>query len=107
MAALFAVLSVATAAVVGSGSEAAQKAPDQPSTEDSAQIARDVESMLTPELRAVLATAAPVALPAVARSILRNLPLVLLLGIAAYLFSRFASASDDLATSMAEPAAPG
>jgi hypothetical protein len=63
--------------------------------------------MLTPELKAVLATAAPVALPAIARSILRNLPLVLLLAIAAYLFSRFANSSGDLADAAAETAAAG
>jgi len=106
MAALFAVLSLVTAAVIGLGSQAATETSDQPASEDSTEAAQDVESLLTPELRAVLTTAAPVALPAIVRSILRNLPLVLLLGIAAYLFSRFANTSEDLATAAAEPAAP-
>ncbi len=107
MAALFAVLSVLTAALVGMGSEGAAEASVQPSSEASAEAIEDVESLLTPEVRAVLATAAPIALPAVARSVLRNLPLVLLLAIAAYLFSKFSNVSEDLATASAEPAAPG
>jgi hypothetical protein len=106
MAALFAVLSVVTAAVVSFESQSVPEAADQPASEDSAKIAEDVENLLTPEVRAVLASAAPVALPALVRSIFRNLPLVFLLGIAAYLFSRFANASDDLTTAAAEPAAP-
>ena len=106
MAALFAVLSVVTAAVVSFESQSAPEAADQPASEESAKIAEDVENLLTPEVRAVLASAAPVALPALVRSIFRNLPLVFLLGIAAYLFSRFANTSDDLAGTAAEPAAP-
>jgi Na+-transporting methylmalonyl-CoA/oxaloacetate decarboxylase gamma subunit len=107
MAALFAVLSVVTAAVIGAESRAATEASQPAASKDVAEAAADVENMLTPELKAVLATAAPVALPAIARSILRNLPLVLLLAIAAYLFSRFANSSGDLADAAAETAAAG
>src|SRR3990172_10885195 len=63
MAALFAVLSVVTAAVISFDSQSVPEAADQPASEDSAKIAEDVENLLTPEVRAVLASAAPVALP--------------------------------------------
>lgn len=105
MAILFAILSVVTAAIVGAGSRATDKSEELKASEERVAI-EDVESLLTPELRAVLTTAAPVALPAIARSILRNLPLVLLLGIAAYLFSRFANDSDMLGATAPEFAAP-
>lgn len=102
MAALFAVLAVLTAALVGGGVVAEDVAA--PTSAESIEAEQAVEDLLTPELRAMLTTAAPVALPVVARSIFRNLPLLLVLAIAAYLFSRFAKPEDGLATGEAEPA---
>ena len=95
MAALFAVLGVLTAAVLGVPSTIEDEEPEAAVSEEAAEeVARDVETLLTPELKAVLTTAAPIALPAVARVVLRNLPLVLLLAIAAYVVSRFADTAD-------------
>jgi hypothetical protein len=51
----------------------------------------DLEDLFTPEIRAFLATAAPVALPGVTRSMLKNLPLLIVLAVAAYLFSIFST----------------
>lgn len=90
MAALFAVLGMLTAAFVGIRPVGQEEAPAEAAAGESSESVKEVENLLTPEVRAVLATAAPMALPAVARVILRNLPLVVLLAIATYIVSRFA-----------------
>lgn len=111
MAALFAVISLITMAIVGIGSstpaaeaQAAEEKPDDgaapPNEEPSS-----VDDLLTPEIRSVFASAAPIALPGVLRLVGRNLPLLLILAVAAYIISRFGEPSDSPEASAEEKAA--
>jgi hypothetical protein len=102
MAALFSVLGVLMTAI-GLGSRAAVDAQESATSEDIAETEKEVESLLTPELTALLTTVAPTALPSIMRAVLRNLPLVFLLGIMAYLFSRASGAALELAADPGEP----
>ncbi len=111
MAAVFAVLTLLTIAVVSGGqtAESASAASADTSAEEPAQIGSDFEGLFTPELRSVLASAAPMALPVVTRAVMRNLPVLIMLALIIYVFSRFAKSSDetdsDAAQAMAAPPA--
>ncbi len=104
MAAGFAVLSLVTMAIVGTGngtvetlSEPAAAADTAASdkTDDQADAGLDPSELLTPEVRAFLASTAPMALPTIARGVGRNLPLILILALVGYFISRFAGAPAD------------
>jgi Na+-transporting methylmalonyl-CoA/oxaloacetate decarboxylase gamma subunit len=111
MAAVFAVLTLLTMAVVSSGqtAESASAASADASAEEPAQIGSEFEGLFTPELRAVLGATAPMALPVVTRAVMRNLPVLIMLALIIYVFSRFAKSSDetdsDGAQAMAAPPA--
>ena len=55
--------------------------------------APDVTDILTPELRAVLTSVAPVVVPGALRGVGRNLPLILILALIGFVISRFAETS--------------
>jgi Na+-transporting methylmalonyl-CoA/oxaloacetate decarboxylase gamma subunit len=111
MAAVFAVLTLLTMAVVSGGqtAESASAASADASAEEPAQIGSEFEGLFTPELRAVLGATAPMALPVVTRAVMRNLPVLIMLALIIYVFSRFAKSSDetdsDAAQAMAAPPA--
>jgi hypothetical protein len=107
MAALFAVIGLITMAVVetdtsasatnGASAETAsaeQKEASQNQTEASDMLPSE---LLTPEVRAFLSSAAPMALPSIARGIGRNLPLLLILALIGFVISRFAETPDSAA----------
>lgn len=97
MAALFAVIGVATMAIVGVGSAGApveqataepEKAAD--TTAATGQETTDISDLLTPEMRTLLASIAPAAVPGLVRGVGRNLPLIFVLALVAFVISRFA-----------------
>lgn len=99
MAGVFAVLTLLTMAVVGTGvlrdnghssEEEARARADEPE-----RLASEVDGLLTPELRAVLGAAAPMALPVVTRTVVRNLPLLVLVALVIYIFSLYSSSSSE------------
>lgn len=105
MAALFAVIGLVTMAIVGVGNGAAEpdaaEAPSASASSDQSEQAgepADVADLLTPELRSMLASMAPAALPSVVRGVGRNLPLILILAIVAFVISRFAETESAEAT---------
>ncbi len=104
MAAVFGVIGLVTMAAVetearpaesGSTSEpsAAAASGDAGQTDESADLL--ASDLLTPEVRAFLSSAAPMALPGIARGVGRNLPLILILALIGFVISRFAETSDD------------
>jgi hypothetical protein len=99
MAGVFAVLTLATMAAVGTGvlRDDGHGSEDEMRTgaDEPERLASEVDSMLTPELRAVLGAAAPMALPVVARAVVRNLPLLILAALIIYIFSRYAQSSEE------------
>jgi Na+-transporting methylmalonyl-CoA/oxaloacetate decarboxylase gamma subunit len=111
MAAVFAAISLITMALVGVGNSApaAEVKAAEEKLEDSASPQKDessgVEDLLTPEMRSVFASAAPIALPGMLRLVGRNLPLLLILAVAAFIISRFGDSSDDPEASAEEKAA--
>lgn len=111
MAGVFGALTLLTMAVVSGGQtpESLNAASEEASAEEPAQIEGEFEKLFTPELRAVLGATAPVALPAVTRVVVRNLPLLIMLALIIYVFSRFAKSSDeaegDASQAMAAPPA--
>ncbi len=111
MAAVFAALTLLTMAVVSGGqtAESASTASADASAEEPAQIGSEFDGLFTPELRAVLGATAPMALPVVTRAVMRNLPVLIMLALIIYVFSRFAKSSDetdsDVAQAMAAPPA--
>jgi hypothetical protein len=104
MAALFAVIGLVTLALVGNGastgaaSETAESEPQQTAADESASDSEasdmDLSDLLTPEMRAILTSAAPMALPGIARGVSRNLPLILLLAVVGFVISRFAESPE-------------
>jgi hypothetical protein len=116
MAAGFATLGLILMAVVGSGSpqpgaeaasESAQAANGaEEATDDQIESDFDASALLTPEVRSFLASSAPMALPAIARGVGKNLPLILILALIGFVISRFAGASQNLATAGADPDSP-
>ncbi|WP_072395244.1 hypothetical protein [Hyphomicrobium sp. CS1GBMeth3] len=102
MAAIFAVIGLVTMAVVGVGTSEPGAAEDQSSAESEQPspaegLIDDAADFLTPEVRSVLASLAPMALPGVIRSVGRNLPLVLILAVAAFVISRFGETGEEAA----------
>lgn len=99
MAALFGVIGLATMAIVNAGTNHAAEAsateaemtalPEQPP-----EAPTNAADLLTPELRALFASAAPMALPPVVRGIGKNLPLILILALVGFIISRFAEGSE-------------
>ncbi|WP_333793826.1 hypothetical protein [Hyphomicrobium sp.] len=98
MAVLFAVIGLVTMAVVSSGSHT----DTEPETSEAVSAASEsgegddegsggAADFLTPEIRSLLTSIGPAALPPVARGVGRNLPLILFLAVVAYIISRFAS----------------
>jgi hypothetical protein len=86
----FAVLAIAAAAI-GLGSTPTVEPAVAPVAEKPSEAVEEgvpMESLLTPELMGVLSTAAPLALPPVMRATMRNLPLLLVMAVIAYVFSR-------------------
>lgn len=101
MAVLFTVIALVTMAVVNKESEPAGETAAAAETTETSQEA-DEESdgpQLPPEVMALLTSVAPAAAPGIARGVVRNLPLIFLLAIAAFVISRFAEASQDLSPS--------
>jgi hypothetical protein len=110
MAALFAMIGLITMAVVGTEARpsdgTASEAPVAATSDDASQPSSSAEGpdlltseLLTPEVRAFLSSAAPMALPSIARGIGRNLPLILILALIGFVISRFAETSSGLAAS--------
>lgn len=111
MAVLFAVIGLITMAVIGTGApEAAAESTEAPSGTESASAeasAADSGPLFPPEMMAVLTSAAPAALPGIARGIGRNLPLIFVLALLAFIVSQFAETpgepTDDAKADAAEP----
>jgi hypothetical protein len=81
-------------AIVGIGSrtshaEAPAAEPASASSTETSDIEMDPADLLTPEIRSFLASAAPMALPGIARGVGRNLPLILILALLGFIISRF------------------
>lgn len=100
MAVLFGVIGLVTMAIVGVGTrsegEPAAASETSPAPDDAAtqrEDMTDATDLLTPELRSLLASAAPVAIPGLVRGVGRNLPLVFMLALLAFVISRFAESS--------------
>ncbi len=96
MAALFGVVGLVTLAIVGFDAKplsepAATQAAEH--AEAAASGEADPSELLTPEIRAFLSSAAPMALPGIARGVGRNLPLILMLALLAFVISRFGEAT--------------
>lgn len=98
MAGAFAVIGLITMAVLGTGNAKAAPESATPEAEQSKDASDDADAgpdmdlsaLLTPELRAILTSAAPIAVPGIARGVTKNLPLILLLTVVGYIVSRFA-----------------
>jgi hypothetical protein len=114
MAGAFALIGLITMAVLGMGnaaqasSESAASEPEQTANaSDDADAASDMDltALLTPEVRAILASAAPAAVPGIARGVTRNLPLILLLAVVGFVISRFTPTSSEPRSS-SEPESP-
>lgn len=110
MAAAFAVIGLITMVVV----DMRLASPAQPDKVEEPEAAKQEEvgdepslteslDMIPPELKSVLASAAPVALPGIARAVGRNLPLLLLLAIVGYVISRFAETGSQTSPDEAAP----
>ncbi|MCC7251446.1 hypothetical protein [Hyphomicrobium sp.] len=98
MAALFCVIGLVTMAIVGIEQRPAAETAEEPSAstaEGSSDDAADTADLFSPEVRAIFASAAPVALPGLIRGVGRNLPLVFILALVAFVISRFAETSDE------------
>jgi hypothetical protein len=93
MALVFGLLGLLTMAVVSGGhapEEASFKAEE---AEEPSRIGSEFEAFLTPELRSLVGATA---LPVVARTVMRNLPLLIMLAVVIYIFSRFGRSSDEV-----------
>jgi hypothetical protein len=102
MAALFGVIGLFTMAIVNVGPNHVAEAPaadaeTAASAEQPQEASTDAGDFLTPELRALFASAAPMALPPVVRGIGKNLPLILFLALVGFIISRFAEGSENAA----------
>jgi hypothetical protein len=107
MAALFAVVGLLTMAATrpGAAETSAETqgdpAPGSPSANGEQQASAGDGLSLPPELMAILTSAAPMALPGIARGVGRNLPLIFALALLTYIISRFT----EIADTEGEPAA--
>lgn len=114
MAALFGVIGLVAVAIVGMNAKSApsDESSDQKSATDNAgssedQASPDIGDLLTPEVRALLTSAMPVAAPGLLRGVGRNLPLIFILAVVAFVISQFAGRSgtepDEEAAADADP----
>lgn len=107
MAALFAVIGAIAMATLGTEKGPATEEPAAQGAgkaEGSDTGSPDVTDLFTPEMRSLLTSAAPVALPAVLRGVGKNLPLILILALVAFVISRFVETSEELDTAKAPDA---
>jgi Na+-transporting methylmalonyl-CoA/oxaloacetate decarboxylase gamma subunit len=108
MAAGFVALSglIALFALTGTQSTPVEEANAAKSESAEAIKDDDDRPLVPPELLSLITAAAPVALPGVARVVARNLPVLLVLAVLGYLFTRFAgrSSPQDAADDAAEAA---
>jgi len=102
MAALFAVIGVVGLAIVGvnSGSGSAEQRtsaePEAAADDAGSQEGEpsDIGELLTPEVKALLTSAMPVAVPGLLRGVGRNLPLIFILAVVGFIISQFAERTD-------------
>ncbi len=105
MAALFAVIGAILMATTGA--EKGSATTEEPATQASATAegsgtgSPDIGDLFTPEMRSLFTSAAPVALPPVLRGVGKNLPLILILALVAFVISRFVESSEELDTAKA------
>jgi hypothetical protein len=107
MAGGFAALAALIALFALTGQATPVEQAEAAAAKDAEQVKRDDESPLVPpELLSIIMAAVPVALPGVARTAARNLPMLVALAIIGYLFSRYTSnsGSDSAATGNGGPA---
>ena len=94
MAGGFAALAAIIALFALTGQATPVEQAEAAAAKDAEQVKRDDESPLVPtELLSIIMAAVPVALPGVARTAARNLPMLVALAIIGYLFSRYTSNS--------------
>lgn len=112
MAGGFAALAAVVALFALTGQQTPVEEAEAAAAKDAEQVKRDDEAPLVPsELWSVIMAAAPIALPGVARTAARNLPMLVALAIIGYLFARYstgtaASDSDAGASTDASPVDP-
>lgn len=101
MAVLFAVIGLITMVVNARSNEVPAEAGEtsDPGATES-EKAEDEGPSLPPEMMSVLTSIAPAAAPGIARGVVRNLPLIFILALVAFVISRFAAAasSDEAAS---------
>lgn len=111
MAGLFTAIALVTMAVNNKESDTAAETDSAEETADASEEAgEDTDASgleLPPEVMTFLSSAAPAAVPGIARGVVRNLPLIFILAVVVFLISRFADTSEDLARAEAEAEAPG
>ena len=96
MALVFGLLGLLTMAVVSGGHAPEETSFKAEEAEEPSRIGSEFEAFLTPELRSLVGATAPMALPVVARTAMRNLPLLIMLAVVIYIFSRFGRSSDEV-----------
>lgn len=113
MSALFCVIALLTMAVVSTNGSQTVDAVSQPQAaagdtvgEKSADTDVDPMELLTPEVRTFLASVAPMAIPAVARGVGRNLPLIFILALMGFVISRFAAQDVETGPTSSDTDAP-
>lgn len=108
MAGGFAALAAIIALFALTGQATPVEQAEAEAAKDADQLKRDDERPLVPpELLSIIMAAAPVAIPGVARTAARNLPMLVVLAIIGYLLSRYGSSSgSDSATSAAGDGSP-
>lgn len=102
MAVLFGVIGLVTMAIVGieqRPANGAATAEPETKADETPDDSADVADLITPEMRALFASAAPAALPGLLRGVGRNAPLILMLALVAFVISRFAEAPEGEAAS--------
>jgi Na+-transporting methylmalonyl-CoA/oxaloacetate decarboxylase gamma subunit len=95
MALVFGLLGLLTMAVVSGGHAPEETSFKAEEAEEPSRIGSEFEAFLTPELKSLVGATAPMALPVVARTVMRNLPLLIMLAVVIYIFSRFGRSSDE------------
>jgi len=103
MAALFAVVGLVIMAftetgITGAAPSEPAAASDDDSSDTPAADDSQAASLFPPEMLSILTSAAPAALPGLARGIGRNLPLIFILAVLAYIVSHFAGSGEEAAS---------
>lgn len=111
MAAIFSVIGLVTMAIIGIGANGSDAGATQTDAESEQPfqaegLIDEATDLLTPEVRSVLASVAPMALPGMIRGARRNLPLILMLALAAFVISRFGTTGKE-AGPVADPGDEG